>query len=128
MSLIRPKIEEDPSIKMIIPTNNTNTTGRWLMEITKKYEKQAKAHVENTLMALDENLLEKLECDGFEVMPKISLTSWGETDISDLVNNTTIKHPDKVQDNPKPNECLRSPRMTRSTPTDTFEKSHQILP
>ena len=42
MSLIRPKLEEHPSIKMVIPTNKTNTTGRWLIETTKKYAKQAK--------------------------------------------------------------------------------------
>ena len=60
MSLIRPKIEEHPSIKMIIPTNKTNTTGRWLIETTKKYSKKDKDHVEKTLMEIDEDLRENL--------------------------------------------------------------------
>lgn len=33
MSLLRPKLEEHPSIKMIIPTMKTD--GRWLIETTK---------------------------------------------------------------------------------------------
>ena len=77
MSLIRPKLLEHPIIKMVIPTNKTDTTGRWLIETTKKYAKKAKAHVENTLMQLDGDLNENLESDGYDIMPNISMTSWG---------------------------------------------------
>ena len=74
------------------------------------------------MLDLDEDLRENLESDGFQVMPNISLTSWGATDISDLVNNTTIKQPDKVQKNHKPNACLSPSRMNWLTSTQTFEK------
>ena len=128
MSFIRPKLQEHPSIKMIIPTNKTNTTGRWLIETTNKYAKKNKAHVENTLMELDGNLRKNLECDGFEVMPNIFFTSWGAKDSYELVNTNTIKYPDKVQDNPKPNACLRPSRMTRLKQTHTFETIKPNLP
>ena len=121
MSLIRQKLEEHPSIKLIIPTNKTDTTGRWLIESTKKYVKQAKAHVENILMQLDGDLRENLENNGYEVMPNISLTSWGANDISDLIETTEIKHPDKEQNNPKPNAWIRPPRTTRPVPMHTYE-------
>ena len=81
ISLIRPKLLEHSSIKMVIPTNKTNKTGRWLIETTKKYAKQAKAHVENILMQLDGDLEENLESDGYNIMPNISMTSWGAQEI-----------------------------------------------
>ena len=75
MSLIRPKLLENPSIKMVTPTNKTDKTGQWIIETTKKYAKQAKAHVENILMQLHGDLEENLENDGYDIMPNISMTS-----------------------------------------------------
>ena len=72
-------------------------------------------------MQLDEDLRENLECDGHEVMPNISLTSWGAKDISDLIATTEIKHPDPEQKNPKPNAWLRPPRMSRPAAPHTYE-------
>ena len=121
MSLLRPKLEEHPSIKSIIPTLKTTSNGRWLIETTRKYIKQAKAHVDNTILELEGDLRENLESDGFEVIPNISLTSWGAQDISDLVKTTDIKHPDKIITPPKPNAWLRPPTMKQTTLTHTFE-------
>ena len=102
MSILRPKLEEHPSIKSIIPTLKTDTNGRWLIETTRKYIKQAKAHVDNTILELDSDLRDTLESDGFEVMPNISLTSWGAQDIYNLVKTTNIKHPDQEKKSPNP--------------------------
>ena len=121
MSLLRPKLGEQPSIKMIIPTLKTNSNGRWLIETTRKHIKQAKAHAENTILELESELQDNLETDGFEVMPNISLTSWGAQDISDLVKTTQIKHPDTNTTNIKPNAWLRPPTTKKTTSTYTFE-------
>ena len=112
MSLLRTKLEAHPSIKSIIPTLKTDTNGRWLIETTRKYIKQAKAHVDNTILELDNDLRDTLDSDGFEVMPNIALTSWGAQDIYNLVKTTNIKHPD-------PEKNLQAQRMVEATHYET---------
>ena len=75
-------------------------------------------------MQLDDELRDTLESDGHEIMPNISLTSWGAKDISDLISSTDIKHPDPEPKKPTPNAWLRPPRMSRPEAPHTYE----ILP
>ena len=118
MRILSPKLLEHRSIRRVIKTQKTEETGRWLVETTKKLEKQAKAHFDNSLMQLEEEL-EKIQT--LTSTPNRNLTTWGATDISDLVSNIKVNHPDPKQENKKENSWVRPPRIRRIIAPHSYE-------
>ena len=92
MKLLSTKLFEHKSIKRVIKTQKSEETGRWLVETTKKLEKQAKYHFDHSILQM-ENELES--CQTLVSSPNRSLTPWGANDISELVTQTKVQHPDQ---------------------------------
>ena len=119
MKLIAPELLKHKSVTRVIRTMKSEKSERWLVESTKKLEKQAKHLVDKTLIELEEQL-EGLRT--YDNKPNISLTSWGATNISTLVKDTTVENPDKKSMETKANAWNKPPRVVRMNMSYTFEK------
>ena len=102
MELLCPKLLNHKGIIRIIKTLKTEDTGRWLVETTKKLEKQARAH--------------------FNSKPNRTLTSRGVDEISQLITNTKIQNPDEEKGKPTKNSWKKTTRINKTQAPDTYDQ------
>ena len=56
-----------------------------------------------------------------ENTPNRNITTWGENDISDLVTNIKVHHPDPKKEPKKENSWIRPPRIRRTHAPHSYE-------